>query len=313
MADVEFHRRTLLKGGLAATVIGGITAPGALAGTAGSPGSRGRTVEAPEIFGTADWGARPPNGQIVVLDHAPTYIVVHHTVEPGNSDDFSKERAFAISRAIQNHHMDNNGWIDSGQQFTNSRGGYITEGRHRSLEVLRGGTQHVQGANVANHNSEVIGIENEGLYMEVDVPQTLWDSLVSLVAYIASQYNISPEMIRGHRDFNSTACPGDVLYARLPELRQAVADRLGVSFREPGSTPLLRPGDRSEDVLLAQRRLRAHGYDVPAHGVFDQATREAVAAFAASNGLAQPTCQACAHTEERGYLGRDVWELLTPR
>lgn len=149
--------------------------------------------------------------------------------------------------------------------------------------------------------------------MEVDVPQTLWDSLVSLVAYIASQYNISPEMIRGHRDFNSTACPGDVLYARLPELRQAVADRLGVSFREPGSTPLLRPGDRSEDVLLAQRRLRAHGYDVPAHGVFDQATREAVAAFAASNGLAQPTCQACAHTEERGYLGRDVWELLTPR
>ncbi|ACU98492.1 peptidoglycan recognition protein family protein [Saccharomonospora viridis] len=306
----SIDRRTLLlRSGLAVTAMG--TALAAVPAQASATDSR--RVEAPHIYDTGNWQARPPREPITLLNHPPTYIVVHHTVEPGNTDDYSLDRAFAISRSIQNFHMDSNGWIDTGQQFTISRGGYITEGRHRSLEALTGGTQHVLGANVANHNSEVIGIENEGLYMEVDVPQTLWDSLVSLVAYIASQYNISPEMIRGHRDFNSTACPGDVLYARLPELRQAVADRLGVSFREPGSTPLLRPGDRSEDVLLAQRRLRAHGYDVPAHGVFDQATREAVAAFAASNGLAQPTCQACAHTEERGYLGRDVWELLTPR
>lgn len=306
----SIDRRTLLlRSGLAVTAMG--TALAAVPAQASATDSR--RVEAPHIYDTGNWQARPPREPITLLNHPPTYIVVHHTVEPGNTDDYSLDRAFAISRSIQNFHMDSNGWIDTGQQFTISRGGYITEGRHRSLEALTGGTQHVLGANVANHNSEVIGIENEGLYMEVDVPQTLWDSLVSLVAYIASQYNISPEMIRGHRDFNSTACPGDVLYARLPELRQAVADRLGVSFREPGSTPLLRPGDRSEDVLLAQRRLRAHGYDVPAHGVFDQATREAVAAFAASNGLAQPTCQACAHTEERGYLGRDVWELLAPR
>jgi len=311
MADVEFHRRTLLKGGLAATVIGGITAPGALAGTAGSPGSRGRTVEAPEIFGTADWGARPPNGQIVVLDHAPTYIVVHHTVEPGNSDDFSKERAFAISRAIQNHHMDNNGWIDSGQQFTNSRGGYITEGRHRSLEVLRGGTQHVQGANVANHNSEVIGIENEGNYVSADVPQALWDSLVQLVAYIASQYGIPVEHIMGHRDFNSTQCPGDVLYARIPELREAVAEVLGA----PAPThrpqwPLLRVGDRGEAVRTAQRLLRRQGVQVPVDGYYGPRTAEAVAAFAAERGVPQHTCIAAARASEHGLLGADIWPLL---
>ncbi len=301
-------RRTLLVGGgLAVTALGTALTVPAQAST------RPRPVEAPNMYGTAVWGARPPREPITLLNHKPTYIVVHHTVEPGNTDDYSLDRAFAISRSIQNFHMDSRGWIDTGQQFTISRGGYITEGRHRSLEALRGGTQHVLGANVADHNSEIIGIENEGLYMEVDVPETLWLSLVALVSYMASQYGVSPELIRGHRDFNATACPGDVLYARLPELRQAVADRLGVTFRQPEPTPLLRPGDTGDDVRLAQRRLRARGYDVAVDGVFGDETRDAVAAFASDNGLGEPTCQACARADERGYLGADVWERLAPR
>lgn len=309
MADKPvIDRRTLLVGGgLAVTALGTALTVPAQAST------HPRPVEAPNMYGTAVWGARPPREPITLLNRKPTYIVVHHTVEPGNTDDYSLDRAFTISRNIQDFHMDSRGWIDTGQQFTISRGGFITEGRHRSIEALRGGTQHVLGANVANHNSEIIGIENEGLYMEVDVPETLWLSLVALVAYMASQYGVSPELIRGHRDFNATACPGDVLYARLPELRQAVADRLGVTFRQPEPTPLLRPGDTGDDVRLAQRRLRARGYDVAVDGVFGDETRDAVAAFAASNGLSEPTCQACARADERGYLGADVWERLAPR
>jgi hypothetical protein len=308
MADAAFHRRTLLKGGLAATVIGGVAAPSALARPTGTARA---LVEAPQIYGTTEWGARPPNGEIIVEDHAPTYIVVHHTVEPGNSEDFSKERAFEISRAIQNFHMDSNGWVDSGQQFTNSRGGYVTEGRHRSLEVLQGGTQHVQGANVANHNSEVIGIENEGNYVETEVPQALWDSLVQLVAYMASQYGIPVEQIMGHRDFNSTQCPGDVLYARLPELREEVAGILGT----PAPTsrpqwPLLRVGDRGESVRTAQRLLRKQGMKIPADGYYGPRTAEAVDAFAAEHGVPRPTCTAAAHANEHGLLGADIWPLI---
>lgn len=263
------------------------------------------------IYGTADWGAREPNGEIVVEDHAPTYVVVHHTVEPGNTDDMSKERAFEISRSIQNFHMDGRGWIDTGQQFTNSRGGYITEGRHRSLEILQGGTQHVQGANVADHNSEVIGIENEGMYMEENVPQTLWDSLVHLVSYMCSQYEIPVEQIKGHRDFNSTACPGDVLYARIPELRAEVAGRLG--YRKPRAQsewPLLRPGDRGRSVQTAQRLLRERGARVPVDGVYGPSTADAAAAFAAERGVRPAGCTAAVHADERGLLGADLWPLL---
>lgn len=302
-----FRRRTLLGAGLAATVTGGLTARTARAVSSGSSGH----ITEPTIYGTAEWEARPPSEDIVVIDHPPTYIVVHHTVEPGNTDDVSREHAFEISRSIQNFHMDSRGWIDTGQQFTISRGGHITEGRHRSLEILREGKRHVEGTNVADFNSRVIGIENEGLYTDEDAPDTLWDALSDLVTYMAYQYDIPPQLIMGHRDFDSTQCPGDVLYGRLVELRGTVARRLGTPL--PPSVPewpLLRPGDEGERVQVAQRLLRKRGARVPADGVFGPETRAAVADIAAAHGLDTPGCAACAHVDERGFLGADIWPLL---
>ena len=302
---VNVDRRTLLKAGMTATA----------AGTLGmtTTGTAGAAVPAPTIHPTSDWGARPAAGPIVVENHKPTYIVVHHAVDPPMNNDFSLARAFYVAKFIQDLHMDKNGWIDSGQQFTNSRGGFVTEGRHRSLEILRGGTQHVLGANVGNHNSEVIGIENEGLYSTVDVPQALWDSLVNLVAYIAHQYGIAPEFIKGHRDFNSTECPGQVLYNRLPELRTAVGRVLGVQVtRSEAEWPLLKPGDTGRPVQLAQQFLRNSGFGVPTDGVFGKSTKDAVTALSVQAGLARDTCTAAKASDETGFLGADVWPLIVP-
>jgi hypothetical protein len=305
MAD--FDRRALLRAGLTATAVGTLGLTGAKTAAAAA------AVPTPTIHGTAEWNARPASGAIVVENHKPTYIVVHHTVDPGNNTDYSLAHALQISRDIQNFHMDTRGWIDTGQQFTNSRGGYVTEGRHRSLEILRGGTQHVQGANVGNHNSECIGIENEGLYSTVDVTQALWDSLVSLVAYIASQYSITPEFIKGHRDFNSTECCGQVLYDRLPELRTAVGRVLGVSVaRTEAEWPLLKPGSTGKKVQLAQQFLRASGADVPTDGVFGASTKDAVATLANRASLPHDTCTASKAADETGFLGSDVWPLIVP-
>ncbi len=299
-------RRALLRGGFTVTAVGalGATIPVA-AGAAGA-----KAVDRPRMYGCDEWGARPPNGTIQVLNRKPTYIVVHHTAG-GNSNDLSLEHAFAISRGIQNFHMDGRGWVDSGQQLTNSRGGHVTEGRHRSVEILDGGTRHVQGANVGNHNSEVIGIENEGLYSTVDVPVALWNSLVQLVAYIAQSYGISPDMIRGHRDFNATECPGEVLYARLPELKDAVGAALGTAPTAPLRTwPLLKPGATNEKVLAAQHLLRARGVSVRADGQFGPATFDAVAKLAEENGVAYEPCYASRVADERGFIGVTTWPLL---
>jgi hypothetical protein len=297
-------RRTLLRTGITVTAIGaaGIARPG-LAGA--TP-----MVAEPQIYDTRNWNARPPNGTIQVLNSRPSNIIVHHTAG-SNSNDFSLDHAFAISRGIQNFHMDTRGWIDTGQQLTNSRGGHITEGRHRSLEVLTGGTRHVMGAHVANNNSTCIGIENEGLYMDVNVPQRLWDSLVQLVAYIAQQYSIPTSRILGHRDFNATLCPGDVLYARLPELRSAVGRLLGAPVVAPDAWPLLRPGDTGTKVLAAQHLLRARGIaEVPVDGIFGASMWAAVQRFAKENAVPYEPCYGCRHADESGLLGAPAWPLL---
>lgn len=303
-------RRALIRGGFTVTAVGalGATIP-ITAGAAGEeqPGTR---AARPTMHSCSAWGARPPNGTIQVLDHKPTYIVVHHTAG-GNSNDFSLSHAYSISRGIQNFHMDGRGWIDSGQQFTNSRGGHITEGRHRSLEILDGGTRHVMGAHVGDHNSETIGIENEGLYTSVNVTTQLWNSLVSLVAYMADQYGVPTANIKGHRDFNATECPGTVLYGRLPELRNAVGAALGRAPEAEAATwPLLKPGESGAKVLAAQHLLRARGAQVPADGVFGASTFAAVRELATGHGVAYEPCYASRTADESGFIGTTTWPLL---
>ncbi len=185
-------------------------------------------AETPHIYTRAQWNARSPKRGAKVLKRAPDHIIVHHTAT-ANTSDLSLSHAFNLSRYIQNFHMDKNGWDDAGQQLTISRGGIVMEGRNRSLKAIRDGELAV-GAQVLHHNQHTIGIENEGTYTSRAVPGKLWGSLVEVCVWLCRQYNLDPaEAIVGHRDYNKTSCPGDRLYARLPELRRAVAERLETS------------------------------------------------------------------------------------
>ncbi|TCP54810.1 N-acetylmuramoyl-L-alanine amidase [Tamaricihabitans halophyticus] len=303
-------RRTLLQGGLTVTAFGaiGLAVPQA-AGALTRPARALSSKAAPEIHGTADWGARSPNGTIEVLDQPPIWVAVHHTAG-GNSDDTSLEHAFSLSRGIQNFHMDDRGWVDSGQQFTNSRGGHITEGRHESLNALNDGGKHVVGAHVGDHNSDAVGIENEGTYTEVDVPDALWNSLVELVSHMCSQFGIPASEIYGHRDYNSTECPGEVLYGRLPELRDAVGARLGQEVKQPTTWRLVQPGDTGPEVLAGQHLLRAQGMSVPTDGVFGASTQRAVAELESRYGITPAACSAVRKRPETGLLGAGIWPIL---
>lgn len=217
------YRRRFLAG--AAALAGGALLGGAadLTRTAAARAA----VAPPRAYTRAEWNARPPTGTIRYLDRQPDHIVVHHTAGE-NTTDYSLAAAFRHSRWIQDLHMDRNGWIDSGQQLTISRGGYLMEGRQLSLRAIAE-RQHVSGAQTAGHNDHTIGIENEGIYVTAPVPATLFGSLVSTCAWLCDVYGLDPyEAIVGHRDYvTTTVCPGNVLYGRLPELRQRVAAQLG--------------------------------------------------------------------------------------
>lgn len=209
-------RRTVLRG---AVMLGVGTAVGG--GALFTTGIAHAEVPTPDIMSCDDWGARSPNGELTQLDNNPDKILVHHTESP-NVDDTSKEAAIKIARDIQSWHMDGNDWSDSGQHFTISRGGYVLEGRHTSLEHLTDGSGMVQGAHAPGQNTSAIGIENQGTYFEVEPPEVLWASLVNFCAYICQQYSIPATEIYGHRDYVDTDCPGDVLYGKIPALREEV-------------------------------------------------------------------------------------------
>ncbi|XRQ16109.1 peptidoglycan recognition family protein [Actinomadura welshii] len=228
-AEIRFTRRGLLGGT-------GVLLGGALLGpVAGAPPASAQA--APRVYTRAEWRARPPTSAATVLDRAPDHIVVHHTAT-ANSADHSLEHAFALSRSIQNHHMDTNGWADTGQQLTISRGGHLMEGRNRSLAAVNAG-DHVVGAQTGGHNSHTLGIENEGNYMTAAPTGALWDALVETCAWLCDVYGLDPHAaIVGHRDYNATACPGDVLYARLPQLRNEVAGGLGLRRVDESAPPV---------------------------------------------------------------------------
>ncbi|MBB5234715.1 N-acetyl-anhydromuramyl-L-alanine amidase AmpD [Deinococcus budaensis] len=254
----------------------------------------GQAVTSPAIATTAAWKAQAPREAVTLLATRPTRIIVHHTAS-ANVSDLSQAQAHSLARSIQQAHFDR-GWTDSGQQFTISRGGYVLEGRHRSLEAAQTGTQHVRGAHCESFNDVSVGIENEGTYTSVSPPAAQYDALVRTCAWLCGQYGIPATEIYGHRDFLNTSCPGDVLYARLPQLRRDVAARLGVSVRV---WPTTRDGQSGERVRSVQSLLRARGQTLAVDGNYGGGTGTAVSAFQTSAGLTPDA-----------VVGSATWERL---
>ncbi|OYO05868.1 peptidoglycan recognition protein family protein [Enemella evansiae] len=212
-------RRALLGGGAAA----GAAALG-LGGYAlfRDDGTPQPLVGAPRVAGTDDWGARSPDRSLRTLSYRPTYLVVHHT-DTANTRDTSRNQAYSLARSIQNWHMQQ-GWGDSGQHFTVSRGGVVLEGRHGSLAAAQGGRRFVQGVHAPGSNRTGIGIETEGDYVSQLPPTAQRQALVQLLAWLCGQYRIPVSRIIGHRDSqgSNTDCPGARFHADLPRLRTEV-------------------------------------------------------------------------------------------
>jgi len=222
----EFRPHILSRRGMFLTSAGaaGAMALGGLASPAHAQTPGTNAAPFPTIRNRSAWNARAPRSTPGTVSGAPTYIVVHHTAT-ANQTDYTLARAYSLSRGIQNHHMDTNGWIDAGQQFTISRGGHIMEGRSGSLLAVDGG-YHLVGTHVANYNGVAVGIENEGTYTSASPTNALWSSLIETCAWLCYHYDRPTSAIVGHRDLQSTQCPGDQLYSMLPTLRSDVGNFL---------------------------------------------------------------------------------------
>ncbi|MCB9546288.1 MAG: N-acetylmuramoyl-L-alanine amidase [Myxococcales bacterium] len=158
----------------------------------------------PAIVSRASWGARAP--RCSYGSHRPNRLTIHHTVTP-NNDAMS---APARVRQIQAFHQSGRGWCDIGYHFLVARDGRVFQGRpHDRL-----------GAHVANANSGNVGISFLGTYTSANPTAAQLRSAAAVVRWIATSYNISRDRthVKGHRQYGGTSCPGDRLYARLPDI-----------------------------------------------------------------------------------------------
>ena len=278
----EVDRRTLFKvglGGAVAAVVG--TELAFPAAATASP-----SVDFPWIIDCDTWGARPPSAPIQITGNTTNKIILHHMAFP-NVTDYSRDHAVQLAKDCQNLHMDVNGWADTGQHFTVSRGGYVLEGRHQSLQTLDAGQHQVIAAHCPGENGNAIGIENEGTYITETPPQALLDSLVPLCVAVCRQFSLNAWDIFGHWDFYTTDCPGIAFYAQFPMVRSRVLAAMGTPR---SAVPARRWPDiwRFVDgpvVEVAQYLLNNAGYGLTADGDFGVDMNAAVADFQTRSGI----------------------------
>ena len=220
----------------------------------------GTTVVArPPMSGRAVWGADESwrNG-------GPRYnatieqVHVHHTA---NSNDYTEDDVPALLRGIYRYHTHSLGWSDIAYNFLVDRFGRAWIGR------AGGAARPVRGAHTLGFNATSSGIAVIGNYDLVAPSIETLTAVVNLAAWKLSMYGRDPEgtaavisegsdkyarsqvavlpVIDGHRDTNDTACPGQLLYDQLPEVRRLVQERIQAAQVPPVTitTPFQLTGD----------------------------------------------------------------------
>lgn len=135
-------------------------------------------------------------------------LVIHHVGIPDGDTS---------AAAIHKAHLAN-GWAGIGYHYVIRKDGSIERGR--PLATV--------GAHAEGQNYHTVGINVTGNFEKETPTQSQIASLEKLLVFLCQTYDIHPSAatIVGHRNVNSTDCPGKNLYKLLPEIRDDVALQL---------------------------------------------------------------------------------------
>ncbi len=182
----------------------------------------------PVIFSREQWGANEnlrDKGSLRYFEiHAG---FVHHTV---NANDYSRREVPGILRSIYAYHTQSRGWSDVGYNFLVDKFGRIWEGRAGGID------RPVVGAHTLGYNDYAFAMSAIGNFETVQPKTVMLQAYGSLMAWKLSLHGVDAsstrqvvgpdafQAINGHRDADSTACPGRNLYAKLSVIREYAAD-----------------------------------------------------------------------------------------
>lgn len=218
---------------------GGGHGTAASAPTAAGPGAPGM----PTIIRRSQWGA--DESQVTCSPDHTTGIVsaaVHHTA---SSNGYSAAAVPGLLRGFLAYHtrpeaQGGRGWCDIGYNFLVDTYGRVFEGRKGSIEMS------VVGVHTGGFNSQTIGVSAIGNFSTAAPTAPMLEAISRVIAWKFSQHRIfagtTVQMrsgggasrfpagqvvtfptIYGHRDAQTTSCPGDLLYNHLTNIRNRVA------------------------------------------------------------------------------------------
>jgi hypothetical protein len=200
---------------------------------AGEPGAL------PAIQPRAAWGDKD-----CVPRSAPAYgdvqaALIHHTV---SANDYTAAEVPSIILSICRYHRNSNGWNDIGYNFLVDKFGTLWEGRAGGMD------QAVVGAQAQGYNSHTTGLADIGSHQDIPETSVALDAMAQLIRWKLPLHGaptqgpvtltsgggslnrypagtpVTMDRISGHRDGDNTACPGNALYAQLPDLRALVGN-----------------------------------------------------------------------------------------
>lgn len=200
------------------------------------------TVVKPPIITQAQWGASTDYNGTPSYGTEIKAAVIHHTgVDSDNTVSCASSRA--RMRTIQQEHFAR-GYYDVGYNFVVDRCGQIFEGRSGGMDLP------VVGAHDVGFNTNTLGISYIGNFESAQPTRVALESIARVVAWKFGMYGIDPTgtvtlvsgapkgqdgnkveqgesitlpRVFGHRDTNTTACPGAHLYPKLSTIAKLAA------------------------------------------------------------------------------------------
>jgi hypothetical protein len=169
----------------------------------------------PGFTSRSTWGARAPrsaSGTTTV-----NFLVIHHEAGSNTSTDWA-----ARVRAVQNLHMDTNGWADVGYNYLVDPNGVAYEGR--------AGGENIIGAHLCGKNTNTMGVCMLGTFTSQLPTNNAQYTLKRIMAWKTVQRGLDPLgtgyhvdrtifKISGHQSSCATSCPGTTLFNYLGTLR----------------------------------------------------------------------------------------------
>jgi hypothetical protein len=198
----------------------------------------------PDVIARSWWATAACRPRRPAVFGAVDLAFVHHTV---STNGYRRGQSAAMVRAICLFHKYGNGWNDIGYNFVVDRYGQVFEARAGGID------EAIVGAQAGGYNVYSSGVALLGNFTFHGPQRRAFDSLSRLLAWKLALHgievpgNVTVEVTRtggpysryrpgtrvrlnriaGHRDADTTACPGAAMYRQLPRLRQQVRSLLG--------------------------------------------------------------------------------------